>query len=103
MSGGRKDYQVKIQGHKVELGEIEQHVRNFTKTVNTCALSFIDETGFTAIHLFAEKNHFNSDDILQYLKSKVPGYMIPSGVTMLEAFPVNQNGKIDRIALSKMM
>lgn len=103
MSCGRKDYQVKIQGHKVELGEIEQHVRNLTKTLNTCAISFIDDTGFTSIHLFAEKSTYSSEAILQYLKSKVPAYMIPSGITLLETFPVNQNGKIDRIALSNML
>ncbi len=78
---GRKDHQVKIQGHRVELGDIEKHARDITLTENTIALAQLNEFGNYHIHLFTDQTDFNREDILKYLKSKLPYYMIPSNVT----------------------
>ncbi len=100
---GRKDHQVKIQGHRVELGDIEKHARDITLTENTIALAQLNEFGNYQIHLFTDQIDFNREGILKYLKSKLPYYMIPSNVTKVEKMPMNVNGKIDRLALLKMI
>lgn len=100
---GRKDHQVKIQGHRVELGEIEKHARDFTKNENTIAIAVKNDFGNYHIHLFTEQENILKEEIMAYLKTKIPYYMIPSGFSYLKKFPVNNNGKIDRIKLSKLI
>lgn len=100
---GRKDHQVKIQGHRVELGDIEKHARDITQTENTVAIAHLNEFGNYQIHLFTEQIDYNREVILGYLKSKLPYYMIPSDITKLSKLPVNLNGKIDRVALKEMV
>jgi D-alanine--poly(phosphoribitol) ligase subunit 1 len=100
---GRSDTQVKIQGHRVELGEIERRAREITQTENTIAIAHLNEYGNYQIHLFIQQININREVITTYLKSKLPYYMIPSNITILEDMPLNINGKIDRLALSKMI
>jgi D-alanine--poly(phosphoribitol) ligase subunit 1 len=100
---GRKDYQVKIQGHRVELGDIEKHARDITQTENTVAIAHLNEFGNYQIHLFTEQINYKREVILSYLKSKLPYYMIPSDITRVSKLPVNLNGKIDRGALKEMI
>ena len=97
---GRLDHQIKIQGFRVELSEIEHHVREFTKISNIAAVaSNSAETGSVKIHLFVENYEGKTEDINSYLETKVPKYMIPSTIHNLSVFPLNVNGKIDRKAL----
>ncbi|MBM3436838.1 MAG: amino acid adenylation domain-containing protein [Bacteroidetes bacterium] len=100
---GRKDHQVKIQGHRVELGDIEKHARDITHTENTIAIAQLNEFGNYQILLFTDQMNFDREVILKYLKSKLPYYMIPSNVMKVEKMPMNVNGKINRIALSEMI
>ncbi|HPI37675.1 MAG TPA: amino acid adenylation domain-containing protein [Ignavibacteriaceae bacterium] len=93
---GRKDFQVKIQGFRVELSEIEHHVRTFTNIPNVCVIPYQDKNGSTVLHLFIEGFNGNGSEIIEHLNTKVPFYMIPVGVTSVQAFPLNQNGKVDR-------
>ncbi|MCX6164877.1 MAG: AMP-binding protein [Ignavibacteriae bacterium] len=102
-SCGRKDFQFKIQGYKVEIGEIEKHVRDFTKLINVAALVYRNNSGVLEIHLYLERYSRDKDGVIEYLKKKVPSYMLPSGITILHAFPTNMNGKIDRKELIEML
>jgi D-alanine--poly(phosphoribitol) ligase subunit 1 len=96
---GRIDFQVKIQGFRVELSEIEHHVREFTGLSNIVAIAYQNEIGNTQIHLFLEKFPAETSSVLDFLKAKLPPYMIPSEITVLSVFPLNANGKVDRKAL----
>lgn len=102
-SCGRKDFQYKIQGYKVEIGEIEKHVRDFTKLINVAVVVYQNNSSMLEIHLYIEKYKGDKVEIIEYLKKKVPSYMIPSGITVLTAFPVNMNGKVDRKKLIGML
>ncbi len=100
---GRMDHQVKVQGYRIELGEIEHHACEFLEGSNTVALTFENKEGNTEIILFVEGSILDTNALLNYLKSKMPGYMIPSKILISERFPLNINGKIDRKELRKLI
>lgn len=97
---GRIDFQVKIQGFRVELSEIEHYAREYTGLTNVAALAQNNSIGNVQIHLYLEKFDGEIKILEDYLKKKLPQYMIPSFYTNLDNFPLNVNGKIDRKALS---
>jgi acyl-coenzyme A synthetase/AMP-(fatty) acid ligase len=99
MYAGRLDHQVKIQGFRVELSEIEHHAREITGSQHVAAVACPDAAGNTAVHLYLEGYGGEIAAMLEQLRTKVPAYMIPSRTTSLDALPLNANGKIDRPAL----
>jgi D-alanine--poly(phosphoribitol) ligase subunit 1 len=101
MLAGRLDYQVKIQGYRIELGEIEYHARECLKGRNAVAVAFENKTGNTEIALFIEDISTSPAAVLEYLKSKLPYYMLPKEILPNEQFPLNTNGKVDRVVLKK--
>lgn len=103
MYSGRLDFQVKIQGYRIELGEIEHHARECNQKRNAIALPFQNAMGNTEIILFLEGKESDPAQVTEYLRSRLPAYMIPSKFVVEEQFPLNTNGKIDRIALKKLI
>ncbi len=98
---GRKDSQIKIRGFRVELGEIE-NVLNKSSLVNQAVvIARTDADGNKNLIAFIVPNgeSFDRKEILAYLKSKLPEYMIPSIFEELKEFPLTSNGKIDKKAL----
>lgn len=100
---GRLDYQVKVQGYRIELGEIEFHAREFLNGRNAIAVTFENKIQNTEIALFVEGDLPDQNPLVNYLKSKIPPYMLPSKILSKETFPLNTNAKVDRIALKKMI
>jgi len=100
---GRIDFQVKIQGFRVELGEIEHHVRNYTNLVNVAALPFQNSSGTTQLHLFLENYAGDLKELENYLATKIPIYMVPTSMSSLPLFPLNMNGKVDRKKLNELL
>jgi len=98
---GRKDSQVKIQGYRVELEEIECHCRVFLKEINAIVIPFNNKTNNTELALFMEtdEQNFVIDKLKEYLYSKIPAYMIPTKYYFMSKFPVNSSDKIDRVRL----
>ncbi len=103
MYEGRLDFQVKIQGYRVELGEIEFHAREFLKGNNAIAIAFENNTGNTEIALFIEGDLTDTNVLTEYLKSKMPYYMMPTKILIKDTFPLNTNGKVDRNILKKLI
>ncbi|MEI6765563.1 MAG: AMP-binding protein [Bacteroidota bacterium] len=100
---GRLDNQVKIQGFRVELSEIEHHAREYTGLSNVVAVPLQDARGNAIIQLVLEKYKGTEDALMSYLRTRLPAYMIPSVVRNMDAFPLNVNGKVDRKALKKIV
>lgn len=100
MFGGRLDYQVKIQGFRVELGEIEHHARTFTGVTNAAAIVDDTEKG-QVLYLLLEDYSKDSAALKEYLSSKMPHYMVPAKIISLPVFPFNDNGKVDRKILKQ--
>jgi acyl-coenzyme A synthetase/AMP-(fatty) acid ligase len=97
---GRIDNQVQIQGFRVELGEIESCARSIVKG-NVAAVARKNFLGTLQIYLFIEEG-FNQEKLLHSLKSKLPDYMVPSGIIPLHKFPINVSGKVDRKAMEEI-
>ncbi len=101
---GREDFQVKIQGFRVELGEIEaalaQHpaVRETVVIARDGATAVADKR-LVAYVLANDGRTAHPSDLRQFLRDKLPAYMVPADCVVLSSFPLTPNGKIDRQAL----
>lgn len=93
---GRADFQVKIRGYRVELAEIEHHAKTITGKVNIVALDIVNKLGNAELALAIEGEDFETSEMVAYLKSKIPDYMVPGHIKIIKEFPHNLNGKIDR-------
>jgi D-alanine--poly(phosphoribitol) ligase subunit 1 len=96
---GRIDFQTKIQGFRVELSEIEFHVKAFLEKINVVAIAYTDTIGNTEIGLAIESKDFDTAALQEYMKTKMPAYMIPRQIVFAPVFPLNTNGKTDRKVL----
>lgn len=99
---GRKDQQVKIRGHRIEPGEIE-NVLLQTGAVKEALVVPNDESGgngYLAAYLVA-KDSLDIPGIREQLRKKLPDYMIPAFFIQLDNIPVTSNGKADRRSLPK--
>ena len=98
---GRRDHQVKIRGYRIELGEIEAVLRQYPATADA-VLCVQDETGDKRLIAYVtQKNGQSAEpgELREFLRSKLPDYTIPAQFVILDALPLNENGKIDRRAL----
>ncbi len=93
---GRVDFQTQIQGFRVELSEVEFHAKTFLEKINVVAVTFADAIGNTEIGLVIESNEFGNASLYDYMKIKMPSYMIPNQIKFINKFSLNANGKIDR-------
>jgi len=96
---GRIDHQVKIQGFRIELSEIEVSVRNLFNLSNV-AVSYKNKMGVDNICLFIEGLECNEEVIKNGLEKKLPYYMMPSQIRRIASLPYNTNGKVDRVSLT---
>jgi D-alanine--poly(phosphoribitol) ligase subunit 1 len=96
---GRIDNQIKIDGHRVELEEIEFHARLFCGDKQVIAAVNTSEAGGHFILLFIESEKDLRQGLRDHLKKHLPDYMMPKEIITVSLFPLNTNGKIDRKAL----
>jgi amino acid adenylation domain-containing protein len=98
---GRADHQVKIRGHRVELGEIEAVLQSHPEVAQAVVTTTDDGAG-GRLHAWltsAVQTPPRDDAIRRFLAERLPAYMIPSSFLVLDAFPLLPNGKLDRRAL----
>lgn len=102
---GRKDSQVKIQGYRIELSEIESIARKFYNgDIAVVAVPAEDTNGNMSIQLAIEDEDKEKDEkLLEYMRGYLPSYMIPSKVYHLSRFPQNANNKIDRKEIKNLI
>ena len=98
---GRMDHQIKIQGYRVELGEIEAALRDEAKVELAVALGWpATPSGADGVVAFVAGELEDPAAVLTRLKQRLPAYMVPSAIRSVASFPLNANGKIDRKALA---
>ncbi|MCB9278599.1 MAG: amino acid adenylation domain-containing protein [Lewinellaceae bacterium] len=95
---GRMDDQVKLNGFRIELKEVELALRSHEKVGEAIVLLRKDPAPALAAFVLTNEP-ISSDDLRDHLRQKLPDYMIPGEIRILERFPLNSNGKIDRKAL----
>lgn len=93
---GRKDAQVKIRGFRIDLKEIEMIINELDTVDSNKSIIRINENNNKQIITFlVTKTDINTDEIAAFLKARLPYYMLPSQLIMLEEIPLTFNGKID--------
>jgi amino acid adenylation domain-containing protein len=100
---GRLDNQVKIRGHRVELGEIEaalnQHAAVKDNVVVARARDSSGEKELIGYLVTTQESLVSVHEVRRFLQGNLPEYMIPSAFVLLNALPLTPNGKVDRNAL----
>jgi len=101
---GRKDFQIKLNGFRIEIEDIENNFRKVENINNVAVLPVFNEenkisylTAFVVLNVENELSNLkNATLIKSELKKFIPEYMIPRNIKILKQFPLNTNGKIDR-------
>lgn len=100
---GRKDFQIKLNGFRIELEDIENNLRRVNNISNCVVLPVYKDEKISHLASFVtlkEENGLsslkNSIIIKEELKKYIPSYMIPRNIKVIKEFPINVNGKIDR-------
>lgn len=99
---GRADFQVKIRGHRVELGEIESALLACESVASVVCTAFADASGNKAIAGYVTPSPgqtIEPEALKQALAGSLPSFMVPSRLIVLDEMPLSSNGKLDRKAL----
>ena len=97
----RIDHQVKVRGYRVELGEIESRLADID-AVREAVVTIVPAAGGAQLVAYVAAQPgavLDARDLKAQLARVLPDYMVPSAIMVLEALPLNANGKIDRKAL----
>ncbi|WP_164013943.1 non-ribosomal peptide synthetase [Pyxidicoccus trucidator] len=96
---GRVDFQVKVRGYRIELEEVEAVLRQCAGVEEAAAAVKEDESGDKRLVAYVVAPDADASALKDFVRQKLPEYMVPSAVVVLEALPVSANGKVDRRAL----
>ena len=92
----RKDFQIKHMGYRIELGEIDNAAGAFSG-VDRCVAVYDSQKD--DIVLFYEGSKCEEEKLWEFMKNRLPVYMVPQKLQKIPRLPLNENGKIDRKAL----
>lgn len=98
---GRIDRQVKIQGFRIELGEIEAVLNTHPQVKQSAVIVTEDSSGDKHLvsYVAGDRQSLTVKQLREFLKQKLPEYMLPNAFVILDALPITANGKLDRKAL----
>lgn len=98
----RKDFQVKINGYRVELGEIENVYAEAAKGKYCVVLPYQNAKGNTELAIVVEGKEYDYKEHQNYMSGKLTKYMMPSKWLFVKSMPLNPNGKVDRKEIRKI-
>ncbi|MFG2421479.1 amino acid adenylation domain-containing protein [Streptomyces sp. NPDC048448] len=100
---GRLDDQVKVRGFRVEFGEVESALAAYPGVRNAVATAPADPQGVRTLHAYVEAPAGTAPvteaELHDHLRDRLPDYMVPARIMVLENLPLNSSGKADRAAL----
>ena len=92
---GRKDFQIKYQGHRIELEEIERAMMKINGIIRSCVIFDEEKSKLYGFYI----GDMDKKNLHLKLKETLPVFMIPTKLIKVEEMPLTKNGKIDRKAL----
>lgn len=96
---GRKDFQIKYMGHRIELEEIDKKIQKQESIIRSCTIFDSEKEKLYSFYI----GDIESKYLKTLLLNKLPAYMIPSKVIKVEEFPLTKNGKTDRKKLLEII
>jgi amino acid adenylation domain-containing protein len=99
---GRVDYQIKLRGFRLELGEIEAVLREHPEVRETLVVAREDAVGDKRLVAYVVREGPTDptpERLRSFVQQRLPDYMVPAAFMLMERFPLSPNGKIDRRAL----
>ncbi|MEU7227718.1 non-ribosomal peptide synthetase [Streptomyces chrestomyceticus] len=98
---GRSDHQIKVRGYRVEAGEIEAQLLDHPAVDSAVVVPRPDPGGDVRLTAYVTcgAGPVSGDELRALLAERLPGYMVPWRVLVLDALPLTVNGKVDRAAL----
>lgn len=93
---GRKDYQVKLLGHRIELAEIESILCGYPGIIQSAVIYKLETNKQYLIAYYTAAKKLVNKKVIDYLKKYLPNYMLPAELVLLERLPLTYGGKIDR-------
>jgi amino acid adenylation domain-containing protein/non-ribosomal peptide synthase protein (TIGR01720 family) len=96
---GREDLQVKIHGCRVEPTEVEAAIQLHPEVRMAAVCAFGDADKRLVAYIVADPQTITPDSVRAFLLERLPNYMIPTSIILLEALPLTENGKVDRASL----
>ena len=99
---GRRDSQIKVRGHRVELGEIEALVRRHPAIQEAVALIHESSSRLCCYFTTKQDSQVSQDELATFMKACAPEFMVPHRFWSLAELPLTSNGKVDRAALRRL-
>ena len=98
---GRRDEQVKLRGYRIELGEVEAQLGQL-EGVGAVAVVLKGEGDRRRLAAYVVGSGVEGEELRARLRERLPDYMVPGLISVLDELPVTTNGKIDRAKLAKL-
>ena len=89
---GRKDFQIKYLGHRIELEDVDKSVMKCDKVIRACTLFDEEKSKLLGFYI----GNIDKKELHSFLSETLPVHMIPTKLIQMEEFPMTKNGKIDR-------
>jgi acyl-coenzyme A synthetase/AMP-(fatty) acid ligase len=89
---GRRDFQIKYLGHRIELEEIDKAINSCDNVIRSCTIFDEEKSKLYGFYI----GDIEKSELKLKLKEILPVYMLPTVLVKMDEFPLNKNGKIDR-------
>ena len=97
--GGRKDFQIKYMGHRIELEEIDKAIGSYDGVDRVCSMFKEEKSKLYAFYI----GSIDTKELHEKLSKELPVFMIPSKFIKIDEMPLSKNGKIDRKKLEELI
>jgi amino acid adenylation domain-containing protein len=97
---GRLDDQVKIRGHRVEPAEVEETLRAAPGALQAAVVARSPATELAAFVVVEGTSRATEATVRDFLRTRLPDYLVPARIQLVQRLPLTANGKIDRRALA---